>query len=296
MSSDLGRSGVLSHVSFYDSVLRKTMAPLRLNALFMVSSATAFVFNSSSATDLQPLFNVAAPWLGADIATSVCFSNQSSCVWLHGDTLVGNMQDGVRHPTSMPRNSIALLNTSSGNPTSRDTHFIRSHAGNPQHWGFFSPPNTTEWYWPMAGVQLDGDLYVIASRMGPGSGGLFNFVTLGVDVLYVPRPSLADPLSWPAPVITSLVGQNNTFNIGHAATVSPDGFVYFLGSFGPNGQTAMLARISVNDFRSFRWDAVAYWAVGDVWVGLTTALAPSPLFDGVPSETTLYFHETLSAW
>ena len=32
---------------------------------------TAWAFSSTPASDLQPLFEIAAPWLGADIATSV---------------------------------------------------------------------------------------------------------------------------------------------------------------------------------------------------------------------------------
>jgi hypothetical protein len=50
----------------------------------------------------------------------------------------------------------------------------------------------TQWYWPIAGVQLEGDLYVVSSRMGPGNGGLFNFVTLGVDVLFLPQARPAE--------------------------------------------------------------------------------------------------------
>lgn len=195
--------------------MRRTLA-----VSLLVPSAVAFNFLSSPAVDLQPLFNINAPWLGADIATSICFPPEPTCVWLHGDTLVGTMDNGVRDPMSMPRNSVALLNASAGVPTSAYKHFIRSHDGDPQHWGFFSPPNTTQWYWPIAGVQLDGDLYVIADRMAPGSGGLFNFVTEGVDVLFVAQPSLSDALLWSAPVISTIPGTNNTFNIGHAAAVS----------------------------------------------------------------------------
>ena len=180
----------------------------------------AFTFSSSPASDLQPIFNIDVPWLGADIATSICFAPSTTCVWLHGDTLVGTMDGGVRHPSTMPRNSVALLNTSLGQPTSSYKHFIRNHSGDPQHFGFFSPPNMTQWYWPIAGLQLNGDLYVIADRMGPGSGGLFNFITEGVDVLHIPQPSLVDAMSWPNPIISTFPGSNNTFNLGHAAAVS----------------------------------------------------------------------------
>lgn len=216
-----------------------------LATVFAFAGGQNFNFSSTPALDLQPLFDIMSPWLGADIATSICFNNQSSCIWLHGDTLVGDMEGGVRRPKSMPRNSVALLNTSAGKPTSDNQHFIRSHDGNPQHWGFFSPENATQWYWPIAGVQLDGDLYVIADRMGPGSGGLFNFVTAGVDVLHVPQPSLVDPLAWPNPTITTIPGMNNTFNLGHAAVTS-NGLVLGPSGYRPISPTFVFSQLCLH--------------------------------------------------
>jgi hypothetical protein len=78
------------------------------------------------ATDLQPLFNIAPPWLGADVATSIPLDCGAAAptgtvrsLWLHGDTLVGNMtSDGERSMAglTMPRNSVATLtsNATSG--------------------------------------------------------------------------------------------------------------------------------------------------------------------------------------
>jgi hypothetical protein len=96
-------------------------------------------------------------------------------------------------------------------------------------------------------------------------------------------------------VISTIPDVNNTFNVGHAATISHDGFVYLLGSFG-NGQTAMMTRISVADFKAFSWNQLRYWAEGAVWAPFSDSLQPAALFDFVPSETTLFFHPYLQAW
>lgn len=70
-------------------------------------------FSSSPAADLQPLFDVDPPWLGADVATSLPLGGiTGSYLWLHGDTLYGHMFGGSRVVTAMPRNSVAVLNVS----------------------------------------------------------------------------------------------------------------------------------------------------------------------------------------
>ena len=103
-------------------------------------------------------------------------------LWLHGDTLIGTMNGGSRVVTGMPRNSVALLNVSAatGEPTSSYRHFIKSDPKQPQHFGFFSPPDVSQWYWPTCGVSVGDDFFVVTMRMENfGSGTVTGVATTG---------------------------------------------------------------------------------------------------------------------
>lgn len=272
---------------------------LALFGVFISQVAGAVSFSSSPATDLQPLFNIAAPWLGADVATSLPLGGQAGAgyyLWLHGDTLIGSMSGGgVREwDGEMPRNSVAVLrvNASDGAPLSNYTHFLRRNTSNPVHNGFWSPPSQQQWYWPTAGVSIGLDVHVVAMRMEASGGGLFPFAMAGMDVLSFSSPSL-DPLSWPQPTPSTLPLVNSTFCLGNAVTLAADGNVYILGS---NNGSAFMARIDAAAFAAHSWGELTVWpASGGAWLPLGSA-APAALFDFTPSETTLTYHDALGLW
>jgi hypothetical protein len=152
------------------------------------------------------------PFLGADVATSIplSFSNGSISLWLFGDTITGSWEGGHRTIAVMPRNSVGLFHTIKGVPQSSFSHFIR-YASDPstlKHVGFWSPDDASHWlcsmtnisvtlqlciiayfakqlqtygnnasrrYWPTAGLELLGDVFVLAMNMMDFGGGLFPF-------------------------------------------------------------------------------------------------------------------------
>jgi hypothetical protein len=152
------------------------------------------------------------PFLGADVATSIplSFSNGSISLWLFGDTITGSWEGGHRTIAAMPRNSVGLFHTIKGVPQSSFSHFIR-YASDPstlKHVGFWSPEDASHWlcsitnisvtlrlriiarfakqlqtygnnalcrYWPTAGLELHGDVFVLAMNMMDFGGGLFPF-------------------------------------------------------------------------------------------------------------------------
>ena len=197
----------------------------------------------------------------------------------------------------MPRNTVATLSVAqgTGKPASPYTHFSRPPNGSdPQHGGFWSPPDAAQWYWPTVGVSLgDGNVHVIAMRMENAGSGLFPFATAGMDVLSFERPS-ANPMAWPQPNPSTLPHVNNTWVLGCAAGVGADGFVYILGS---NNGTGMMTRIKGRAFSAHQWDQLTYFVGGAAgWVPFGGGLLPSPLFPFVPSETTLAFHPAMRLW
>lgn len=331
------------------------------------SFAQSFTFTSSPASDLQQLFNINAPWLGADVSTSVRLAGtDNTYLWLHGDTLVGSMSTVNGVPTrqfqSMPRNSIAMLTVdpSTGRPSSNYTHYMRpANQSDPIHYGFWSPPeNISHWYWPTAGVSVtpspelkarkraagayDGEqTFVLTMRTMDAGSGLFPFATAGVDVIALSADGGAsapgtDPWAWPGSdcmvgsgsgcTVSTLPNINNSFVIGangvalsswgpsSPTSPSDDEYVLLLGNCCANGQTGMMARIDTDSFIEQNWTNLQYWALpGDEvaaadgavadtaastgsWQPFSPSLQPVPLFDFVPSETTLQYHPVLQMW
>lgn len=152
----------------------------------LAAARPALNFSSAPADDLQPLFGIAPPWLGADVATSIPLSCGGSggegggsaadtYLWLHGDTLTGTMVDGARVVDGMPRNSVALLTVdpATGAPTSGYRHAVRPASKvAPAHVGFWSPANASQWYWPTSGACVNGSVTVLAMRIEDGPPGL----------------------------------------------------------------------------------------------------------------------------
>lgn len=116
------------------------MAALRvLCVLSIITTTHTFSFSATPASDLQPLFSIAAPYLGADVSTSFNIPSlgPSFFLWLHGDTLTGTFARGARSVSGMPRNSVGVLNVSAGAPASpAELLAIRAGSGDALHDGF----------------------------------------------------------------------------------------------------------------------------------------------------------------
>ena len=263
-----------------------------LSAALLTCCAAYPPFSAAPAADLQPPFNIAPPYLGADVATSIALSADRA-LWLHGDTLVGAFAHGARSFRSMPRNSVALRYA---NGTIR--HAIRAaDRSNPAHVGFFTPPDAAQWYWPTCLALLAGQLSVFAMRIEPGPPGLFPFQLAGTDVLALGAAAALpdDPLAWPAPAITPLPFTSANQTLGNAVGQSAD-FLYLLGGCGAGAREAFMARLPAAAAAAGEWRALQQWGLGGAWEPMAGAGAPAPLFDFVPSEATLTFHEALGAW
>ena len=287
-----------------------------------------FTYSTVLATDIQPLFDIQPPWLGADISTSFPLAydeTSTTYLWLHGDTLIGTMNttDNSRMVDGMPRNSIGILNISNttGQPLGNYQHYIRVHQDNPVHYGFFSPPNTSNWYWPTGGLTIPAttlpseriSLIFAYQEMNSGSG-LFPFATASIDVLYLSPTSnynASNPLTWPDPIILSLPNVNNSFSVGSAVTLGDENgmpissteplnldttYVYLLGSGGAKGQDTILGRCLVKNVLQKDWSSLEYYTTSSTWSLFSNNLQPALLFNPAASETTLIYHEYLQAW
>eukprot|EP00936_MAST-01D_sp_MAST-1D-sp1_P002204 g2204.t1 len=131
----------------------------------LTASVSQFHFNATPATDLQPLFRPSSPWLGADCATSVPLpldshagSGDDAYLWIFQDTFVGDMNaDGTRRPRCMPHNSLGIARRGADGAWTLQ-HKVRGECSGdaPQTNGFFSPGNSSRWWWTETGLAVNG--------------------------------------------------------------------------------------------------------------------------------------------
>ena len=95
-------AGLRTHVNF--QMLYKKYAVFHFLSWIvglLINVGTVTPYASVERVDLDLLFGLRAPWLGADVALSIRI-NRSSYIWVWGDTLVGNLYaDGDRNISSM---------------------------------------------------------------------------------------------------------------------------------------------------------------------------------------------------
>lgn len=242
-----------------------------------------FALNSSSAE--------ANHWLGADADTSI-FLNQTTSLWLFGDTLFGGYdartntrqctQDGGRWNVScgFAHSTIGVLSqTSSEEKHERVTYemeyFVnRSKDGQPV--SFFQPPNASDpaYWWVVAGVASYStqDIVLMAQVIVPAAPACGGFGVLGTSLISI--DNVADPpLDWTyhSLQLPHTDACTNWFvGMTHSDGKDSD-LAYILGtngeqSYDANGcavcsnSSVVLARANITDLRRLRWDSeVEFW-------------------------------------
>ena len=153
----------------------------------------------SAVTRLPELDALFAPqatgYLGADCAMSIGLGDDR-VLWLFGDTLIGTLKDGRRHPSGMPRNSIAIQRT--GAPP----HFVGTFRwsetdGKPDSFWRLPEVHPDEWFWPVTGRVIDDTLVILGVSVvkGPGPCEALQFRVCRGWIIRVPNPS-DDPANW----------------------------------------------------------------------------------------------------
>jgi len=286
------------------------MVVLVLLINFSSGNAKGFQFKASPASDLQGLFNEQQKgWLGADISTSIHFQDDKF-LWLFGDTLVGKMvhQKGVWHRDikQMPRNSIGIM-TVDQNKLKRMEHYWRYNNTFPQHGGYFSPENSSHFFWPTSGIIIDSQLFVFAYDVYDTGNGMWGFAFNGTVCIHV-ADTTKDPNYWTYHLY-QVPNTNNYFNLVSAIVLDTgvddedDPYVFIVGqSSGVNhtNSASLLARISVSLLKSFNWKAIEYWGMsssGAEWMPYYDGIQLIPILDGkAPSECTVQYHDYLKQW
>jgi len=183
-------------------------------------------------------------WIGGDGAFSIAL-NDSTRLWLFGDTWVGQIKNAKRYNADITRNSIAIEGSD------RQIHYYLPDGHQP----FFINARRNEWYWPADGICINNTLYVFLSRLSmknPGDSTGFGFVSVGEDVAIIHIGS-SDPADWkidyrPLP--------SNTPHLASAIT-SDEKCIYLFGDNGTGKHTTYIARVPIDNISDMR--GIAYY-------------------------------------
>eukprot|EP01006_Ploeotia_vitrea_P055225 TRINITY_DN67974_c6_g14_i1.p1 TRINITY_DN67974_c6_g14~~TRINITY_DN67974_c6_g14_i1.p1 ORF type:complete len:391 (+),score=17.90 TRINITY_DN67974_c6_g14_i1:13-1185(+) len=251
---------------------------------------------ATAAVDLQHLFSAVSPpqwgFTGGDVATSLPLAN-NEYLWLFGDTLYGQMRDNGtrRHFTQMPRNSIGTLKLATNPESTPIQHFIRGYDHmHPQHGGFFSPRNTSQWFWVEYGLNLGGGIYLFGNLLEKGPPGLFPFQTVDYVCIQVTSNLTTNPMNW-----TYTYTSMGTGDLGWAAVGSDDMYVYLLGNWN---HKAILARNPISEVvNGNKWTQLQWWTKAKRWQsGKVPRTTLDVLFGFPPPEATLQYNAELGYW
>lgn len=229
-------------------------------------------------------------YLGADVALSLSL-NDGRTLWIFGDTLVGEIQNGRRAWNGMPRNSVAIQSAADSNSVEWTL------AGPDGAWrDFFRLPadaNADKWFWATAGAMIDGELFVIGYRVtsAPGECEALSFRLVDTWLMRV-RDVSGPPSQWriePAPLPFGAEGAW----FGSSA-LAVDNHLYLIGFKSVEGESyrrlqSVLARTSISEIKAHGAQATfEFWsgATGaESWVPEPVNLAP--LFEPGIAECTV---------
>jgi hypothetical protein len=204
------------------------------------------------APEWTDLFTRTSGWTGADGIYSIPLSgleipqtgsSDLDEIFVFSDTFIGEVDSNNR------RQNAVLINNTLGflkgqRPIEENiTFFWETDQFNDPETVFI--PNTPDskpgdWYWLMDGIALNDKVYVYALRLEPGSGGIFNFKLIGVNLIKFdahPGGSISNVVQMDTPLFYSNPPATNDLAFGQAlmpmtvesGNPGADGYIYIYG-------------------------------------------------------------------
>lgn len=246
-----------------------------------------FSFDAEPWLDADALFHTDPRWLGADAAYSVDLGGERT-LWLFGDSFIATSAAGVRAESKLVRNSIALQVGS--DPASAQIAFHWNDAGIEP--ASFIAEQGEQWFWPLHGIVVGGELTLFLLREAPGGG--LGFEAVGWEALRVSNPDAA-PESWQ---LEWLPKPQTSFPVAVGASVlAKDGFVYAYAVEEPGLHDVYLLRWSESDFVDGSLLAPE-WHNGEQGFVPHAALAgaPLPVMENAQTELTVSWLQKAGQW
>ena len=221
------------------------------------------------AARFDPRTGTTGNWRGADSARSVPLGDDDNrTVWLFADTWWADADTtpGSRNGAYITSDSIAIQ---TGPYLDKAT--VTFHQGRTANLRWF-PISTTHYSWPMDGLVIGNDLYVLSMRVLQSSplGGEY-----GWAVHRIPNAKTTPVTSWAA----ILLYQSE--DTGTRPVFSPydggDGYIYAFAVKRPTGW--LRARWALSDFTGNGTQVAVQWWTGTAWssdVAQATVISDSP--------------------
>ncbi|HWA96010.1 MAG TPA: DUF4185 domain-containing protein [Terracidiphilus sp.] len=268
-------------------ISRKYFRATILLALLVIAGRTAF---GEKYQDCTPSFPFKQQWLGADDAYSIPLKDERD-VWIFGDTLYGRKRVIVGDEPRMVRNTIGISTCKAGKWNI--DYVIRKDAhGNFRD--FFEPQHPKTWYWPMDGVEINGELWVtlLCVRNSPeGVNNGFGFELCGTDLAHVTgleHPAQKWKISY-QPLAKEDLHANPT-----SSAVVKDGFLYLYAN-ADEQKAIQLTRIPVAGLVHAE-EAMEYLGRDGEWhKGYQPKEAMAVMEPGA-SEMSVRYHPAMKQW
>jgi len=179
-------------------------------------------------------------WLGSDVGHSIVLSDDKS-LWLFGDTFIGDLKDGVRVAGAPMINNTIGIQDRTKNPPDCMTFYWKTENGRPA--SFFPHQEGTPgaYYWPSAGMVLNGELFVYCWCVGGNAQGTGGWGGFGYALIRIPNP-LDPPDQWIQKAYTLDIPNGYSF---HSAIFVKEPYVYLYGIV--ERRQMAVARVKIDD-------------------------------------------------
>jgi len=240
-------------------------------------------------------------FVGADVGASIFLNNsinqgQQYYLWFFGDTLIGSIKNNARiwrnstNPST--RNSIGVWCIENNSPVSNITH-IFNYTMNPSllnYSGYFNTLELNQLYWPIGGININSNIYVINERMYP------NVTIVGIDVFQLNTTIIDDPSQWTINNITTLPGMSDNTTIGNCF-IQVLGYIYLFGSMNHTNYDGIVTRIQEKYFISGNWSQLQVFTGNLEWNDYySNEIYPYNIFSPLPLTSCITYSNKYNIW
>lgn len=252
--------------------------------------------NRALASVCTPSFPLQQPaplaWQGADAAYSVPLPGGRD-VWIFGDTLYGPGRVVQGHDPRQVHNTLGL---STCGPDGRwHLTYVVKHDSHGKPQSYFSPTDTSHWYWALDGFYAKGDLWVTllcirhASKPAPWA---MDFETCGSDLAQVSHLE-RDPQHWQVTIHPLVADGVKAYP--SATAVVHDGYAYVFALHESDTRPLLATRIPLGGL-SDPQRHLEYLAQDGSWKPGFLPSQAKPVMEHGSSELSIRYHPDLHEW
>jgi hypothetical protein len=220
-------------------------------------------------------------WIGGDGVYSVVLSPRR-VLWLFGDTILGEVQEGRRTGSVMVNNTLGLQ---TGRGTNTAVRFVNGEMKDGKPSAFFVPADGEGFFWPQAAIRVGDRLLLFLSQVAKtADGGAFGFKLIGQWLAVVANPDAA-PEKWQVKqhqMPFTRFGSGDVRSWGSAAIT--DGEHLYVYGYQERGKGFFRRRLTVARVPADKTDDFGAWRFRTTKGWSEKPEDSAPLADGLATE------------